>query len=48
MSDSPEKVYSVHLAKAYIALKPTVNDPQELIIKGGVPNLFFCQINPDT
>jgi len=39
MSDSPEKIYNMHLAKVYIALKPTVNDPQGLTIKSALHTL---------
>ena len=31
----------MYLAKAYITLKPTVNDPQGLTIKGGLETLGF-------
>jgi phosphoribosylformylglycinamidine synthase PurS subunit len=31
----------MYLAKVYIALKPTVNDPQGLTIKGALHNLGF-------
>jgi phosphoribosylformylglycinamidine synthase len=31
----------MYLAKVYITLKPTVNDPQGLTIKGGLLNLGF-------
>jgi len=31
----------MHLAKVYITLKPTVNDPQGLTIRGALHNLGF-------
>jgi phosphoribosylformylglycinamidine synthase PurS subunit len=31
----------VYLAKVYVTLKPTVNDPQGLTIKGGLHSLGF-------
>ena len=34
----------MHLAKVYITLKPTVNDPQGLTIKGALLNLGFEQV----
>jgi len=32
------------LAKVYVTLKPTVNDPQGLTVKGGLHNLGFKQV----
>jgi phosphoribosylformylglycinamidine synthase PurS subunit len=34
----------VYLAKVYITLKPTVNDPQGLTIKGALHNLSFTAV----
>jgi len=34
----------MYLAKVYITLKPTVNDPQGLTIKGGLHTLGFQQV----
>ncbi len=34
----------MYLAKVYITLKPTVNDPQGLTIKGALHNLGFTSI----
>ena len=34
----------MYLAKVYISLKPTVNDPQGLTIKGGLHNLGFDSV----
>lgn len=34
----------MHLARIYITLKPTVNDPQGLTIKGALHNLGFEQV----
>ena len=34
----------MYLAKVYIALKPTVNDPQGLTIKGALHNLGFTEV----
>ena len=34
----------MHLAKVYITLKPTVNDPQGLTIKGALHNLGFASV----
>lgn len=34
----------MYLAKIYITLKPTVNDPQGLTIKGALHNLGFTQV----
>ena len=34
----------MYLAKVYITLKPTVNDPQGLTIKGGLHTLGFRQV----
>jgi phosphoribosylformylglycinamidine synthase len=35
----------MYLAKIYIALKPTVNDPQGLTIKGALHTLGFQNVN---
>ena len=35
----------MYLAKIYITLKPTVNDPQGLTIKGALHNLGFATVN---
>jgi phosphoribosylformylglycinamidine synthase len=35
----------VYLAKIYITLKPMVNDPQGLSIKGALHNLGFHNVN---
>ena len=35
----------MYLAKIYVTLKPTVNDPQGLAIKGGLHNLGFLAVN---
>ena len=35
----------MYLAKIYITLKPTVNDPQGLTIKGGLETLGFHTVN---
>jgi phosphoribosylformylglycinamidine synthase len=32
------------LAKVYVTLKPTVNDPQGLTIKGGLQSLGFASV----
>ena len=34
-----------YLAKVYITLKPTVNDPQGLTIKGALQNLGFQNVS---
>jgi phosphoribosylformylglycinamidine synthase PurS subunit len=34
----------MYLAKVYITLKPTVNDPQGLTIKGALHNLGFTAV----
>ena len=34
----------MHLAKVYISLKPTVNDPQGQTIKGALHNLGFSSV----
>jgi phosphoribosylformylglycinamidine synthase PurS subunit len=34
----------MYLAKVYITLKPTVNDPQGLTIKGALHNLRFTTV----
>jgi phosphoribosylformylglycinamidine synthase len=34
----------VFLAKVYVTLKPTVNDPQGLTIKGGLHSLGFTSV----
>ena len=34
----------MYLAKIYIILKPTVNDPQGLTIKGALHNLGFTEV----
>lgn len=34
----------MYLAKVYISLKPTVNDPQGLTIKGALHNLGFKNV----
>jgi phosphoribosylformylglycinamidine synthase subunit PurS len=35
----------MYLAKVYITLKPTVNDPQGLTIKGALHTLAFKNVN---
>lgn len=35
----------MYLAKVYISLKPTVNDPQGLTIKGALHSLGFNNVN---
>jgi len=35
----------MYLAKIYITLKPTVNDPQGLTIKGALHNLGFASVD---
>ncbi len=35
----------MYLAKVYITLKPTVNDPQGLTIKGALHNLGFQSVS---
>ena len=39
-----ERRYKMYLAKVYITLKPTVNDPQGLTIKGALHNLGFSSV----
>ncbi len=34
----------MYLAKVYITLKPTVNDPQGLTVRGGLHTLGFKQV----
>jgi len=34
----------MYLAKIYVTLKPTVNDPQGLTIKGALHNLGFVEV----
>jgi len=34
----------MYLAKVYVTLKPTVNDPQGLTVKGGLHTLGFEQV----
>ena len=34
----------MYLAKIYVTLKPTVNDPQGLTVKGGLHNLGFNDV----
>lgn len=34
----------MYLARVYITLKPTVNDPQGLVIKGALHNLGFASV----
>ena len=34
----------MYLAKVYVVLKPTVNDPQGLTVKGGLHTLGFKQV----
>lgn len=34
----------MYLAKVYISLKPTVNDPQGLTVKGALHNLGFNEV----
>lgn len=34
----------MYLAKVYVTLKPTVNDPQGLTIKGALHNLGFAAV----
>ena len=34
----------MHLARVYVTLKPTVNDPQGLTIKGGLHTLGFDSV----
>ncbi|GAF69829.1 unnamed protein product [marine sediment metagenome] len=36
---------SAYLAKVYVSLKPTVNDPQGLTIKGGLHSLGFAEVD---
>lgn len=35
----------MYLAKIYVTLKPTVNDPQGLTIKGGLHSLGFAAVD---
>jgi phosphoribosylformylglycinamidine synthase PurS subunit len=35
---------STFLARVYVTLKPTVNDPQGLTIKGGLHSLGFAEV----
>ena len=35
---------SAYLARVYVSLKPTVNDPQGLTIKGGLHSLGFAEV----
>lgn len=35
----------MYLAKVYVILKPTVNDPQGLTIKGALHNLGFSEVS---
>jgi phosphoribosylformylglycinamidine synthase PurS subunit len=35
----------MYLAKVYVTLKPTVNDPQGLTIKGALHSLGFTNVN---
>ena len=35
----------MYLAKVYVFLKPTVNDPQGLTIKGALHNLGFSEVS---
>ncbi len=35
----------VFLAKVYVTLKPTVNDPQGLTVLGGLQNLGFSSVD---
>lgn len=34
----------MYLAKVYVTLKPTVNDPQGLTVKGALHNLGFSSV----
>jgi phosphoribosylformylglycinamidine synthase len=34
----------MYLAKIYVTLKPTVNDPQGLTVKGALHNLGFAKV----
>lgn len=34
----------MYIAKVYVTLKPTVNDPQGLTIKGGLHSLGFSEV----
>ena len=36
---------AMYLAKVYVTLKPTVNDPQGLTIKGGLHTLGFDSVS---
>jgi phosphoribosylformylglycinamidine synthase len=35
---------NTYLARVYVTLKPTVNDPQGLTIKGGLHSLDFAEV----
>jgi len=35
---------SAYVARVYVSLKPTVNDPQGLTIKGGLHSLGFAEV----
>ena len=35
----------MYLARVYVTLKPTVNDPQGLTIEGGLKSLGFESVN---
>ena len=35
----------MYLARVYVTLKPTVNDPQGLTIKGGLHSLGFAAVD---
>ena len=35
---------STYVARVYVSLKPTVNDPQGLTIKGGLHSLGFAEV----
>jgi len=35
---------SAYVARVYVTLKPTVNDPQGLTIKGGLHSLGFAEV----
>ncbi len=34
----------MYLARVYVTLKPTVNDPQGLTIRGALPSLGFADV----
>ena len=36
---------SAYLARVYVILKPTVNDPEGLTIKGGLHSLGFAEVH---